>query len=64
MSQVYGSGVPLLRLTLMAPEFLSYIWTLKDLRVLGNQMYMMIGLLSTMKHTPVLYYNFHVRMWQ
>jgi len=26
----------------MAPKFLSYTWTLKDLRVLENQMYMMI----------------------
>uniref|UniRef100_A0A0A9DU82 Uncharacterized protein n=1 Tax=Arundo donax TaxID=35708 RepID=A0A0A9DU82_ARUDO len=30
---------------LMAPKCLSYTWTLKDLRVLGNQMYMMIGYL-------------------
>jgi len=40
--KVYGFGVLPLRWILMAPKFLSYTWTLKDLRVLENQMYMMI----------------------
>jgi hypothetical protein len=29
----------------MAPKFLSFTWTLRDLRASENQMYMMIGLL-------------------
>ena len=48
--QVYGFGVPPLRWILMAPKFLSYTWTLKDLRVLENQMYMMIGWLLQIIH--------------
>jgi hypothetical protein len=42
--QVFGFGVHLLRWMLMAPKYLSFILTLKDLRVLGNPMYMTIGL--------------------
>ena len=49
--QVYGFGVPPLRWILMAPQFLSYTWTLKDLRVLENQMYMMIGWLLQISPT-------------
>ena len=50
MLQVYGFGVLPLRWILMAPKFLSYTWTLKDLRVLENQMYMMIGWLLQISH--------------
>ena len=44
--QVYGFGVNLLRWMLMAPKYLSFILTQKDLRVLGSPMYTTIGLCS------------------
>jgi hypothetical protein len=44
--QVFGFGVHLWRWMLMAPKYLSFILTQKDLRVLGNPMFMTIGLCS------------------
>jgi hypothetical protein len=50
--QVFGFGVHLLRWMLMAPKYLSFILTLKDLRVLGSPMYMTIGLCLDVSCVP------------
>ena len=61
--KVYGFGVLPLRSMLMAPKCLSFTWTLKDLRALENQMYMMIGWLPTSKVcTVIMHYYFLVQM--